>query len=165
MTILWNAAFCFTVLGVLTNVARSQSSTPEPVAVRVTVSLNADGSRTVYEFDSLRHKATATTTGTDGKTVGKIRYVLDDAGRFANGEIFGPDEQFRFNALYKYDAAGRLSQEIQMNKEGALQNKIVYDYDKNGKQTGYAVYDAAGKLIRQTSPLSATPTPPTRKKK
>jgi hypothetical protein len=58
-------------------------------AVRVTVSMNADGSRTVYEFDSAHHKAKATTTAKDGKLVGRILYVLDDAGRFASGESMG----------------------------------------------------------------------------
>src|SRR5437762_990328 len=31
-------------------------------AIRVTVSLNADGSRTVYQFDNAKHEAIATTT-------------------------------------------------------------------------------------------------------
>ena len=42
------------------------------------------------------HRATATTTGKDGKLVGKIRYTLDEAGRFASGEVYGPDDQLRF---------------------------------------------------------------------
>ncbi|MEY2493727.1 MAG: hypothetical protein QOJ45_219 [Verrucomicrobiota bacterium] len=134
-------------------------------SVRVTVSINADGSRTVYEFDSAHHKATATTTGKDKKLVGRIRYVLDDAGRFASGEVYGPDDLFRFRTLYKYDAAGRLSQEIQLGQGDVVRNKIVYDYDKNGKQTGYTVYDAAGKIVRTAGGItSSTPSPtPTRK--
>ena len=37
-------------------------------AVRVTVSMHPDGSRTVYNFDPPQHKAVATTTDADGKT-------------------------------------------------------------------------------------------------
>ena len=145
--------------------AKGQSPTPTstPETVRVTVSMNADGSRTVYEFDPLHHKAKATTTDSNGKAVGTIRYTLDDAGRFVSGEIYGPDEQLRFKTLYKYDAAGRLSQETQLSKDDTLEHRLVYAYDKNGRQTGYAVYDAAGKLVSQKGP-SPTPTPASKRK-
>jgi hypothetical protein len=129
---------------------RAQLATPTPDTVRVTVSMNADGTRTTYEFDAPHHRAVATTTGKDGKMVGRIRYVLDDAGRFASGEVYGPDEQLRFKTLYKYDAAGKLTQETQLGADDSVRNKIVYAYDTNGRQTGYSVFDAAGKLIRQT---------------
>jgi len=140
---------------------QSPAPTSTPETVRVTVSMNADGSRTVYEFDPLHHKAKATTTDSNGKAVGTIRYTLDDAGRFVSGEIYGPDEQLRFKTLYKYDAAGRLSQETQLNKDGPLQHRLVHAYDKNGRQTGYAVYDAAGKLFSQKGP---SPTPASKRK-
>ena len=139
--------------------ARSQQETATPDAVRVTVSMNADGSRTVYEFDSLRHRATATTTAKDGKLVGKIRYMLDDAGRFASGEVYGPDDQFRFRTLYKYDDSGKLTQETQLGQDDVVRNKIIYAYDKDGKQTGYTVYDAAGKVIRRTPGRTSRPSP------
>jgi antitoxin component YwqK of YwqJK toxin-antitoxin module len=139
-------------------VTDAQPPAPTPDAVRVTVSMNADGSRTVYEFDSLRHKMKATTTDKNGKPLGTIRYVLDDASRFIRGEVYGPDDQLRFKTLYKYDDAGRLNQETQLSKDDALQHKLIYAYDKNGRQTGYAVYDAAGKLVSQKGP-SPTATP------
>ena len=147
------------------SVAKGQSPTPTPTpeTVRVTVSMNADGSRTVYEFDPLHHKAKATTTDSNGKAVGTIRYTLDDAGRFVSGEIYGPDEQLRFKTIYKYDAAGRLSQETQLSKDDTLEHRLVYAYDKNGRQTGYAVYDASGKLVSQKGP-SPTPTPASKRK-
>src|SRR5205823_2326701 len=94
----------------------------------------------------------------DGKMVGRIRYVLDDAGRFASGQIYGADEQLRFKALYKYDAAGKLTEETQLGADDSIRNKIIYAYDKNGRQTGYTVYDAAGKLVRQTTGISPRPT-------
>jgi uncharacterized protein (DUF1684 family) len=140
--------------------AFGQETAPPADAVRVTVSLNADGSRTVYEFDSPHHKATATTTGKDGQLIGKIRYVLDDAGRFASGEVYGPDDQFRFRSVYKYDSAGKITQETQLGKDDAVRNRIVYAYDKIGRQTGYTVYDAAGKVVRKTpEKTSPRPTP------
>src|SRR5437764_13043253 len=49
--------------------AQLENAAPDPV--RVTVSVNADGTRTTYEFDSPHHRATATTTGKDGKVVGR----------------------------------------------------------------------------------------------
>ncbi len=134
------------------------AQTPEPSqtdAVRVTVTYNPDGSRTVYEFDNEHHKATATTTESDGKLRGKIRYEIDEAGRFSSGLVYGPDEKFRFKSTYKYDGAGRLEQETQLGKDDAVQNKIVYKYNPAGQAIGYSVFDATGKLIGGT----ATPTP------
>ena len=142
-----------------------QVTTPTPDAIRVTVSINADGSRTLYEFDSVRHRATATTTDKEGKPVGRIRYVLDDAGRFASGEVYGPDEQFRFRTIYKYDTAGRLTEETQLGNDEVVRNKIVYAYDNMGKQIGYRVYNAAGKLIRQTPGLGPRPSPTASKRR
>jgi hypothetical protein len=137
----------------LVTVASAQlPETSPPEAVRVNVTLNSDGSRTVYEFDSANHKATATTTEKDGKMVGRIVYKLDDASRFSSGQVFGPDGQFRFNTIYKYDGNGRTQEETKTSKEGTVINKIVYAYDAAGKQTGYSVYDGSGKLIGRTSP-------------
>jgi len=136
------------------------AQTPEPSqseALRVTITFNPDGSRTVYEFNNEHHKATATTTEPDGKLRGKIRYEIDEAGRFSSGMIFGPDEKFRFKSTYKYDGAGRLEQETHLEKDDTVINKIVYRYNQVGKQTGYSVFDASGKLIVATS--SPTPTP------
>ena len=143
----------------------AQAPSPLPDAIRVTVSINADGTRTTYEFDAANHRATATTTTKDGNTIGKVRYVLDDAGRFASGDVYGPNEQFRFKTLYKYDAAGKLTQETQLGADDAVRNKIVYAYDKNGRQTGYAVYDAAGKLIRRAPELAPSRSPLPAKRK
>ncbi len=77
----------------------------ESDANRVTVSMNADGSHTVYQFDDARHKAIATTTSQDGKVREKIHYDMDDLGRFSSGTIFGPDGRLRFKSRYKYDSA------------------------------------------------------------
>jgi len=128
-------------------------------AVRVTVSINPDGSRTTYEFDPPNRKTVATTMTAAGKPQGKIHYELDDAGRFAAGEVFAGDGKFRFKTRYKYDTAGRLLEETQLTKQDALEHKIVYSYDATGKQTGYAVYDSAGKLLGQTTPVSPASAP------
>ncbi len=146
-------------------VLRAQLATATPDTVRVTVSMNADGTRTVYEFDATRHRATATTSTQEGKLVGRIKYVLDDEGRFASGEVYGPDDQFRFRTVYKYDTSGRLTQETQMGDDESVRNKIVYAYDKTGKQVGYSVYDAAGKLIRQTPGSTPRPSPTSSKRR
>src|SRR3989449_6960716 len=125
--------------------------------VRVNVTINSDGSRTVYEFDPAHHQATGTTTESNGKIRGKIHYKLDDAGRFASGVVFGPDDKFRFKSTYKYDSAGRLEQETQLRNDDSVIARIVYSYDQGGKPTGYSIFDAAGKLIGRLS--SPTPTP------
>jgi hypothetical protein len=143
----------------------AQVATSTPDAVRVSVSINADGTRTTYQFDSPNRRAVATTTDKDGKTVGKIRYVIDEAGRFISGEIYGPDDHLRFKTQYKYDDTGKLTQETQLGPDDAIRNKIVYAYDKTGKQTGYYVYDAAGKLIRETPGVAPRPTTPPKKRK
>ena len=63
------------------------------------MALNADGSRTTYQYDNAKHEAIATTADADGKARGKVVYRIDDSGRFASGVVFGPDEKF----LYKRD--------------------------------------------------------------
>ena len=142
------------------NVALGQDSEKTEInAARVTVSMNTDGSRTVYQFDDAQHKAVATTTGQDGKLRKTIRYDLDDAGRFASGRIFGSDGRLRFKSRYTYDDAGRLQEETQSAADGTLLHKIVYSYDQNGKQTGYSIFDASGKLLGRTTPLVSAPSP------
>src|SRR5262245_62849619 len=79
--------------------------------IRVTVTVNADGSRTTYQYDNAKHEAIATTADRDGKPRGKVVYRIGDAGRFESGVVFGPDDKFLFKTAYKYDAAGRLEQE------------------------------------------------------
>jgi YD repeat-containing protein len=131
-----------------TEVGLSQSTEQtQSDAVRVTVSMHPDGSRTVYKFDNAQHKAVATTTDPDGKLRETIRYELDEAGRFSSGEISGPDDRLRFKSRYRYDDAGRLLEETQSSGDGTLLHKIVYSYDASGKQTGYSVFDASGKLV------------------
>jgi hypothetical protein len=126
-------------------------------AVRVTMSMHPDGSRTVYKFDNAQHKAVATTTDPDGKLRETIRYELDDAGRFSSGEISGPDGRLRFKSRYKYDDAGHLLEETQSAEDGTLLHKIVYSYDAAGKQTGYSVFDTSGKLVAGKSAAKARP--------
>lgn len=128
-------------------------------AVRVTMSMHPDGSRTVYKFDNAQHTAVATTTDPDGKVRQTIRYQLDDAGRFSSGEVSGADGRIRMKSRYKYNDAGNILEEIQTAPDGALSNKIVYSYDSAGKQTGYSVFDASGKLVSRTGGAAAPPSP------
>jgi hypothetical protein len=140
------------------------AQTPAPTEsdmVRVNVTINTDGSRTVYEFDPPHRRAIATTRERDGKMRGKIEYELDENSRFASGRIFGPEGNFLFRTVYKYNAAGRMESETKIGKDEALLSKIVYNYDKTGRQTGYSIFDAAGKLIGRTA--SPTPTPSKRR--
>lgn len=128
-------------------------------AVRVTVSMHPDGSRTVYNFDNAQHTAVATTTEPDGKLRQTIRYELDNAGRFSRGAISGPDGRVRLKSRYEYDDAGRILEEAQSAADGTLLHKIVYSYDSSGKQTGYSVFDASGKLISRTGGGTARTSP------
>jgi hypothetical protein len=135
-------------------------------AVRVTMSMHPDGSRTVYNFDNAQHTAVATTTDPDGKVRQTIRYQLDNAGRFSTGEVSGPDGRIRLKSRYKYDEGGRILEEAQSAADGTLLHKIVYSYDSAGKQTGYSVFDASGKLVSRTggAAIRASPPPKTREK-
>ncbi|PYK42468.1 MAG: hypothetical protein DME46_10585 [Verrucomicrobia bacterium] len=78
--------------------------------VRVSVVLNADGSRTVYESNAANHKTVATTTGKDGKVREKIRYELDENGRFTRAEVLGPKDHAAGHQIgySTYDGAGKL---------------------------------------------------------
>jgi len=120
-------------------------------AVRVSVLLNTDGSRTVYEADNANHKSVATTTEPGGKLREKIRYDLDESGRFLRSEVYGPKEQFRFFAKYRYDADNHLIEETHFAKDQSVIGKIVFRYDAAGRQIGYSSYDGAGRLQGQTT--------------
>ena len=120
-------------------------------AVRVTVTMNPDGSKTVYQTNGANHQAIATTTGADGKARGKIIYKLDAEGRYESGQVFAANGALRFKTRYQYDAAGRLAQETQLAKDDSVRNKIVYSYDAAGHPAGYAIYDGDGKLLGRTT--------------
>ena len=119
---------------------------------RVTLTINPDGSETVYQKDAASHQAIAMTTGADGKPLRKIIYRLDNGGRYESGQVFGANGAFRFKTLYKYDATGRLAQETQRSKDDSIRRRIVYNYDASGNPAGYAVYDGNGKLLGRTIP-------------
>jgi len=135
-------------------------------AVRVTMSMHPDGSRTVYNFDNTQHTAVSTTTDPDGKVRQTIRYQLDNAGRFSTGEVSGPDGRVKLKSRYKYDDGGHILEEAQSAANGTPLNKIVYSYDPAGKQTGYSVFDASGKLVSRTggSAIRPSPSPKSREK-
>ncbi len=132
-----------------------------PGEVRVSVVLNVDGSRTAYQTDAANRRCVATTTGTNGKVRETINYDLDENGRFSRGEILGPKGEFRFHAVYKYDANNHLSEETHLAKDESAVGKIIFRYDAAGHQIGYSTYDGAGKLLGQTA--AATPSPTKRK--
>jgi hypothetical protein len=140
------------------SVGFAQSQSPGADAVRVSIVLNADGSRTVYQFDADKHEATATTTDAEGKAHGKIQYQVDEAGRFASAVVFGSDNKFLFKSRYKYDSNGRLEQETHLGKDDAVINTIIYKYNSAGNQVGYSVFDPKGRLISGT-PARPSPTP------
>jgi len=94
----------------------------------------------------------------------KIRYQLDDAGRYSSGMVFGADGRLRLKSQYKYDSAGRLQEESQTAANDALLHKIVYDYDQQGKPTGYSIFDASGKLIGRMGAPPANSSPKPREK-
>jgi YD repeat-containing protein len=121
-------------------------------AVRVTVTMNPDGSKTVYQTNGANRQTIATTTGADGKARGKIIYKLDAAGRYESGQVFAPNGGLRFKTLYTYDDGGRLKEETQLAKDDSVRNKIVYSYDAEGHPTGYAIYDGDARLIGKTTP-------------
>jgi len=123
--------------------------------IHVTVTVNADGSRTTYQYDNAKHQAIATTADPDGKPRGKVVYRMNEAGRFESGVVYGSDGKFVFKTAYKYDATGRLEQETRLAKDDSVINKIVYKYDAAGKQIAYSMFDATGKLVAG----SGSPTP------
>ena len=164
MRFFWRVpALCCSLFFCGSDAGFSQGQQAPNDAVRVTVSMHPDGSRTVYNFDNAQHRAVATTTDPDGKLRETIRYELDHAGRFSSGEVFGPDGRIRLKSRYKYDDAGHILEETQSTADGTLQHKIAYSYDPSGKQTGYSVFDASGKLVTRAGGAavrtSASPKP------
>jgi YD repeat-containing protein len=155
------------MMSLAARMAAAQTAPPErsESSIRVNVTMNADGSRTTYQFDTANHRASAVTTEPNGKVRGKTNYRLDDAGRFGSGVSFSADGKFKFKSIYKYDGNGRMEEETQLGKDDAVLNRIVYSYDASGRQTGYAIYDAAGKLIGRTGADSGPSAAPPAKKK
>ena len=142
----------FLLIAICATSARAQLASAGNDAIRLTVSQNADGSRTAYEVDPANRRAVATTTSREGKPIGTIRYTLDAAGRYATGEVLDAKGAFRFNTAYKYDEmSGKLLEETQSTKDGKVSLRLVYAYDANGRPGGYSVYDGAGKLVGQTT--------------
>lgn len=138
-------------------VGAALAQTPDE-AVRVTVTVNPDGSKTIYHTDAAKHETVATSTTASGTPSGKIIYHVDAEGRYESGRVFAANGAFRFKTLYRYDAAGRLSEESQLDKNDVVMHKIVYAFDAEGHPTGYAIYDGAGALVGQTTPkTSASP--------
>ena len=135
--------------------AQSQQRSERDGAVRVRMVVNSDGSRSAYRFHDVERKCVATTTSEDGKLREKVRYELDDSGRFLTGRIFGPDGKLLFKSRYQYDSAGRMEKETQMNEQGDVMHRIIYSYDETGRPTGYSVFDANGRL----GPRLMVPTP------
>jgi len=127
------------------------------------ISVNADGSRTLYEVDNAHHRAaTSTITGRDGKLQLKIQYELDAAGRFTSRAVFDADGKLRSKTLYRYDNAGRVLEQTQLGNNEAILSKIAYSYNaQTGKQMGYSVFDGNGKLVKQTSDNASRPAPAT----
>ncbi len=121
-------------------------------AVRVTVTMNPDGSKTVYQTNGATHRSVATTTDAKGKARGKIIYQLDSEGRYESGTVFTANGKFRFKTLYRYDSGGRLSEETQLARDGTVLHKIVYSFDADGHPSGYAIYDGSGALLGRTTP-------------
>ena len=160
------AIACVLLFTCAASVRLTQGQQAPSDAVRVTMSMHPDGSRTTYNFDNAQHTAVATTTDPDGKVRQTIRYRLDNAGRFSSGEVSGADGRIRLKSSYKYDEEGHILEEIQTAADGTLLNKIVYSYNSSGKQTGYSVFDASGKLVSRTgSPVVLpSPTPKPREK-
>src|SRR5438874_12657853 len=103
VTMACTLAVCGTDVGLSQSTEQRQGD-----AVRVTVSMHPDGSRTDYKFDNAQHKAVAITTNADGNLRETNRYELDEAGRFSSGEIPGPDGRLRLKSRYKYVDGGRL---------------------------------------------------------
>src|SRR5450432_3243745 len=104
--------------------------------VRVTVTMNPGGSKTVYQTDGANHQSIAKTRGADGKARGKIIYKLDADGRYEVGRVFAVNGALRFKTLYQYDASGRLAQETQLAKNDSVRTKIVYGYDAARPSSG-----------------------------
>jgi hypothetical protein len=83
--------------------------------------------------------------GRMGKSGRRIRTELDDAGGFSSGPIFG----------------------LAVNCVSGVWKKMtrccarsLYRHDSAGKQTGYAIFDASGKLIERTSSLPSASVSP-----
>src|SRR6266404_3816818 len=105
-----NSLLVFLAIGLpltLPIIAQMPPTTPND-AVRVTVTLNADGSRTIYQFDNAKHEAIAATTDANGKPRGKIVYQISDTGRFVNKIVYKYDSKGKQIGYSVFDPTGKL---------------------------------------------------------
>ncbi len=154
---MFRTIFVCLALGALCLAVRPALAQTDDDAIRVTMTMNPDGSKTVYRVDGAKHESVATTMTAKGKVTEKIIYRLDAEGRYESGRVFTGNGAFRFKTLYHYNAAGQLTEERQENKDGSVRHKIVYSFDAEGRPSGYAIYDGAGKLLGRTTPKRSRP--------
>ncbi len=158
-TVIFRSSFALFTLVAFFRVAGWVCAQSSDDTVRVTMTMNPDGSKTVYRIDNAMHESVATTTTAKGKPGGKIIYTLDDEGRYASGRVFAANGALRFKTLYRYDTAGRLAEESQLDKNDEVMHRFVYSFDGEGRASGYAVFDGAGNLLGRTTPKNTSPPP------
>ena len=86
----------------------------------------------------------------------RIIYRLDANGRYESGQVFAADGALRFKTRYKYNPAGQLAEETQIARDDSVLHRIVYSFDAQGHQNGYAIYDGAGRLLGRVNPKTTT---------
>ncbi len=106
---------------------------PTSDTVRVKVTLNPDGSRTAYEFDTAHHTATATTTSRDGKPAAKFSTSSMRPAVSRPALFTARTGSFASRAYISTTTPAGCRKRRNSTKDGAVISKIVYTYDSAGK--------------------------------
>jgi hypothetical protein len=95
-----------------------------------------------------------------GKTIRKIVYPLDDRDQPRGALVYDAKGKLVYKSRYQRDAEERIAEETVMNEAGATIRRRVYTYGTGNKVTNVDEYDANGALIPRAA--TAKPTPPAR---
>lgn len=119
--------------------------------LKVTTTLNADGTRTDIQKDIDARTSEAKTYDASKKLIQRAVFTLDDQGREVEGTIFDGKDRIVGRTNFTYNAMGRVDEQTEKAPNGAVLRRVVFHYDPNGRVIGADTYDGQGNLIRPAS--------------
>ena len=139
--------------------AQAQSDAP----IKATATMHADGTRSQTVTDPEKRTTEETLLDSNGKTIRRIVYPLDDRDLPTGATVYEKDGKISYRAAYKRDSADRISEETILAPNGQTLRRRVYAYGANNKISGVEEYDSNGALIPRA--VKTSPGRPDKKKK
>ncbi len=128
--------------------------------IKVTTSINKDGTKTVVQTDPMEGKAETSIYSAQDKLVQKTILKLGDSGTPEGGWVYtvrgvtakgAPKLVLVYMMVYKRDNLNRLSEVLNYSPTNQLLSRQVYRYDGGSKLIRVDNFDATGKPIGATA--------------